>query len=1139
LSKFRLGPFEAQQWIAAGGMGDVWRGVHVSQDIPVAIKVLRRNTSEALPFMKVFRREVRAVAQLDHPGIITLFDIGDVSEETAEASSGELEVGNPYLVMEYVAGGSLEAFDDPLPWKDTKEILMAVLDCLAHAHARGITHRDLKPANVLLSEGSSPSRIRLTDFGIAFSFSENRSDESDGKAVGTPTYMSPEQFMGDWRAFGPWTDLYSLGCVAYELASGRVPFEETQIVALGMAHLRNTPPDLEPPSDYPDGFESWVLKLLEKDPMSRYTRCADAALELEALGDPATDSEFAVSDSGATYAIRGASLALPLTRDGDSDNLDWRAPDAPRPPFEFVGAGLRLFELKDVPMVDRVSERDLLWDTFVRVKKGGGLRAVVLEGAAGTGKSRLGEWLSERTHEMGLAHSLKAEHDRPRGGEANLSRMLADAWFCVGADGDALASRVETVLARTDLKSRAARKAVTELLAPASLGENYSPGTFFEFGSRTERFGIIVDVLRSVFRDRTVVLWLDDVHWGADALHFLTYLAERSREETLDVLAVLTVRDDLLVESPEASELLSRLCKEDFVQCVHVEALSERDTRALVSKLLYLEGDLADRVSSWSEGNPLYATQLVGDWVNRGILEPGSGGFVLSGTSRPEIPNDVHAFWVRRMGRVLEESIDSLARYPSPSEQRMQMQLALELGAALGKGVDMSEWMEVCSLVDVPQPTQLLDSLLASRLARLRDNGWSFSHSMLRDSIERIARESRRWTSHNRLCAKMLAARRPVPHWGDSERIGRFRYEAEEFDEALDPLFRGARERKRVEEYASALELMALRDRAIDRLDVPNEDRRRTDGMLFRADIYCTRGQLDLAAELANQALLSSRSAASDRHEGAALQLLARVERQRGDNPKALEMFTDAVKALRGSGPRHQLADCLSEQANALLDGGRLTEAHEAFSEAQELFEDTGRLLQWAENQLGLARVALLQGEMEQARTLCGRVRSFARREELSRVEAAACFVTAELLSLEGEREQAIDSLDSGIALSERIGMIRQTVLPRLQKASLLVQIEDHDRARTELEQIEMRPALEITEGSRLLKYCVQLALEIDGSAKGFAEGVRETGKLAKRLGNVSSDAISCLSSAASRARERGYPERAKEVEKLVSKLKK
>jgi len=132
---------------------------------------------------------------------------------------------------------------------------------------------------------------------------------------------------------------------------------------------------------------------------------------------------------------------------------------------------------------------------------------------------------------------------------------------------------------------------------------------------------------------------------------------------------------------------------EDAVN-IQLGPLPEADNRRLVNSLLYLEGNLADGVATRSGGNPLYATQLVGDWVNRGILAAGSSGFVLSDATPPEIPDDIHAVWVQRLERVLDQTTVATAGSSTAAAQRIQIQVELELAAALGGAVAMAEWNE-------------------------------------------------------------------------------------------------------------------------------------------------------------------------------------------------------------------------------------------------------------------------------------------------------------------------------------------------------------------------------------------------------------------------------------------------------------
>jgi len=201
-------------------MGQVWFGVHRAQGVPVAVKVITAERAREASYLQAFHNEVSAMAGLDHPGIVLVFDYGTVGEVAASSSEGALVPGSPYLAMELATGGSLRDADLPATWGELRDLLLGLLDALAHAHARGVVHRDIKPGNILVFE-EEPARsggehllarrLRLTDFGLAHAL-----DAPDAEGVrigqsGTPRYMAPEQFAARWREFGPWTDLYALG----------------------------------------------------------------------------------------------------------------------------------------------------------------------------------------------------------------------------------------------------------------------------------------------------------------------------------------------------------------------------------------------------------------------------------------------------------------------------------------------------------------------------------------------------------------------------------------------------------------------------------------------------------------------------------------------------------------------------------------------------------------------------------------------------------------------------------------------------------------------------------------------------------------------------------------------------------------
>jgi len=216
--------------VGAGGMATVYLARDLKHDRQVALKVLRPELAAALGSDR-FPREIRIVAQFQHPHVLSLIDSGETG-------------GFLYYVMPFVDGESLAdrmAREKQLPFADAVRILREVADALAYSHARGVVHRDIKPGNVLLSG----RHAMVTDFGVAKAVEAAGGDKvtTIGMAVGTPHYMAPEQAMGqgdiDARA-----DIYSLGILGYEMLAGRLPFAADTAQGILSAHVMTTPTDI-------------------------------------------------------------------------------------------------------------------------------------------------------------------------------------------------------------------------------------------------------------------------------------------------------------------------------------------------------------------------------------------------------------------------------------------------------------------------------------------------------------------------------------------------------------------------------------------------------------------------------------------------------------------------------------------------------------------------------------------------------------------------------------------------------------------------------------------------------------------------------------------------------------------------------
>jgi serine/threonine-protein kinase len=259
--------------IASGGMGDVWRATDTVLGRTVAIKVLRADQSADPSFGARFRAEARTLAALHHPGVVEVYDYGEIS-----ANLGAPEIA--YLVMAFIDGEPLShrlARLGRLSAAATMSVVAQTADALHAAHTAGIVHRDVKPGNVLID---GEGRVVLVDFGIAHT-AATQGLTGVRDIVGTARYMAPEQAMK--RPLAPATDVYSLGTLAYECLAGAPPFSGNDAVAVALAHVQDMPPPL--PADVPPAAREIVMTALAKDPARRFaTAAAMAAAARQAAG---------------------------------------------------------------------------------------------------------------------------------------------------------------------------------------------------------------------------------------------------------------------------------------------------------------------------------------------------------------------------------------------------------------------------------------------------------------------------------------------------------------------------------------------------------------------------------------------------------------------------------------------------------------------------------------------------------------------------------------------------------------------------------------------------------------------------------------------------------------------------------------
>jgi len=481
--------------------------------------------------------------------------------------------------------------------------------------------------------------------------------------------MAPEQLNGEWRIFGPWTDLYAVGCVVFELLCGKLAFS-AQYLEMYKTLKAGDPPPL--PLQHA-GLRAWLAQLMDPAPQRRFLCAADAANALAKLTD-LPDVPIAPTASS-TSMFSGSTLAFPSSTDSivDDDSTlatiqvqptasmsrrspraalpaimpeDWRTAQPLWTVSPLAGLGLGIYRLREPALVGREAERDTMWSQLRAVHDDHRGRAILLEGVSGVGKSRLAQWLCERALESGASEVLRVRYSAQHG------TMWTDVRRQLGVMG---------------LSGAPLRAALHQRLG-AELGEGFTAAL-----SGAQRADQLTWLRRLIAtRPRPTIVWLDDAHHSEEALQIATALSGRAR---CPALVVMTIQSEAVSEAPMLWNQLHTLAETCHI---NVGPLQPFPQRQLIRRLLRLPKALAGQLEQRAAGNPMFAVQLVGDWIDRGLLRPNeqTGDFALQGN--PQIPDTLHAIWQQRILEHVEGAPDQ--------------QYALERAAVLGLEGDADEW---------------------------------------------------------------------------------------------------------------------------------------------------------------------------------------------------------------------------------------------------------------------------------------------------------------------------------------------------------------------------------------------------------------------------------------------------------------
>ncbi|MCB7135748.1 Stk1 family PASTA domain-containing Ser/Thr kinase [Cellulosimicrobium marinum] len=327
------GRYEVGDLIGRGGMAEVHIGHDTRLGRTVAIKILRSDLARDPSFLARFRREAQAAAALNHPAIVAVYDTGeDVHTDTQGAS-----VHVPFIVMEYVEGHTVRDIlrdGQAVPIDEAVEISAGVLAALEYSHHAGIVHRDIKPANVMITPTGA---VKVMDFGIARAVADSAATMTQTQAViGTAQYLSPEQARGE--TVDARSDLYSTGCLLFELLTGRPPFIGDSPVAVAYQHVREAPakPSAIAP-DVPEVLDRITLKALAKDRNARYSSAAEFRADLENAVRGGTITAPALGVAAAAAGL-GAAAAADLQPTMVESATQVMSPTAPPSPWATAAA---------------------------------------------------------------------------------------------------------------------------------------------------------------------------------------------------------------------------------------------------------------------------------------------------------------------------------------------------------------------------------------------------------------------------------------------------------------------------------------------------------------------------------------------------------------------------------------------------------------------------------------------------------------------------------------------------------------------------------------------------------------------------------------------------------------------------------
>lgn len=608
--KKKIAHYEISEILGEGGMGVVYKAMDLETDRTVALKVLTRRSLADDEVKRRFMREANAGANLDHPGIVKIYDFGE-------------DEGEHYLSMEYVEGQTLRDMvkETPFPPEQAINICIAVAEALAAAHKAGVIHRDIKSENIMLTPAGE---VKVMDFGLA-KMQNTSLLTQEGGLLGTVAYMSPQQASGE--AVDHRSDIFSLGVVLYELLTGRLPFGAEYEMAVIYSILNEDPisvKDLNP--QLPEALDQVVIKALRKELNNRYQSGDEFAADLKKVKE--------ILQSGSDAEAADVELIAAV----DKEKREVRG-------FQ---AGL----------IGREQEFETLKKLLVLTGESEGQTALIA-GEAGIGKSRLVAELQKYARNkkitMLTGRCLFKQGTQPY-------QPFIEA---IGSYFD-----IKGIGSDDHLREFINDKApdLAHLLPIYRMFLNIKDQEEVRLESKEQLWDAIYKLIVKISSERPIIIYLDDIHWAdEDTLNLFYYASRNTTSEK--VMFVGTYRSEDVLVTPEGKEhplleLQRQMNREGELTVIELKRLTAGHIRGMVDSL-FPDSDFGESfyemVFTETEGNPFFAMELIKLFKSEGIIEKVNGAHRLrEDYDRMVIPSKIHDVVMMRIGRLNDEERELL-----------------------------------------------------------------------------------------------------------------------------------------------------------------------------------------------------------------------------------------------------------------------------------------------------------------------------------------------------------------------------------------------------------------------------------------------------------------------------------------------